>query len=390
VDFYPIWTFLGICIIAFTLPGTIEILLVTLGAICDSLMPIKSKTLFTNKKLAVVIPAYNEDKTIRRTIRSFKLCKEKFDIFVIADNCTDNTEKISLSEGVNVLRRENRFQRGKNHALHFAFTQLLLKDYEIFVVVDADSIVQANFISAIMNHFSHGADAVQVRYGVLDPQKTIRTKLMNIAFLAFNFLRPKGRKFFGLSVGILGNGFGLSRYVLKALPYQIESIVEDLAYHVKLVEQGFKVDFIEETTLLGEMANSETGSKIQHTRWEGGRINLIIKETPPLLKKVLKGKFYLLEPLLELLLLPLAYHCFLLIILVFLPLSFTKIYALFALGVVSIHVITAIILGGGGRNEFIALLAAPFYLIWKLTLLKEIFSRIKQNSPWERTPRNKK
>ena len=69
---------------------------------------------------------------------------------------------------------------------------------------------------------------------------------MNVALLAFNVLRPRGRARWGLSCGILGNGFGLARKTLEAVPYDASSVVEDLEYHLRVVESGRRVEFLGE------------------------------------------------------------------------------------------------------------------------------------------------
>ena len=69
-----------------------------------------------------------------------------------------------------------------------------------------------------------GADAVQCRYGVLNAGDSLRTRLMNVALLAFNVLRPRGRDRLGFSAGILGNGFALRAETLATVPYVARSV----------------------------------------------------------------------------------------------------------------------------------------------------------------------
>ena len=115
-----------------------------------------------------------------------------------------------------------------------------MKALMLVFVVDADSVVDSNLLLEVVRKFRSGADGVQVRYVVLNPQDSLRTRLMNVAFMAFNVLRARGRERMGLSVGIFGNGFGLSRATLKAVPHDAHSLVEDLEYHLQLVRAGRK------------------------------------------------------------------------------------------------------------------------------------------------------
>ncbi len=122
---------------------------------------------------------------------------------------------------------------------------------------------------------------------------------MNVAFMAFNVLRARGRERMGLSVGIFGNGFGLTKSTLEAVPYDSHSLVEDLDYHLQLVQAGRKIVFAEGTHVRGEMPAGGRGASTQRARWEGGRLRTAIQNLPGLLAGVVAGKLRLLEPSLE-------------------------------------------------------------------------------------------
>src|SRR6185369_8853223 len=126
----------------------------------------------------------------------------------------------------------------------------------------------------------------------------------------------------GLSVGILGNGFALTGETLRAVPYDARSVVEDLEYHLRLVRAGSRVRFAATTSVWGEMPAGGSGVTTQRARWEGGRFRMIAEQAPALFREVLAGRLTLLEPLLELLLLPLALHVALLLLVLLLPVGF--------------------------------------------------------------------
>jgi hypothetical protein len=84
---------------------------------------------------------------------------------------------------------------------------------------------------------------------------------------------------------------------------------------------------------------------------------MIAESVLPLAREVASGRFRLLEPLLELLLLPLAFH----LCLVF--------AALAQIGIAAVHVILSVLRCGGGIEDIATLAVAPFYIFWKLGLL---------------------
>jgi cellulose synthase/poly-beta-1,6-N-acetylglucosamine synthase-like glycosyltransferase len=229
---------------------------------------------------------------------------------------------------------------------------------------------------------------VQCRYLVRNPEGSMRTRLMNLALMAFNAFRPRGRERWGLSVGILGNGFGLRRAVLAAVPYTASSVVEDLEYHLRLVEAGYRVEFVESTSVFGEMPVKGAGVKTQRARWEGGRIRMMREHGPSLAGRVLRGRLRMLEPLLELLLLPLAMHVALLLMtLVAAPSAIVLTYAAVAFGFLALHLIGAVWRCGGTWRDLGALGAAPFYVLWKLAMIPVLIRTSRSNSAWVRTER---
>jgi cellulose synthase/poly-beta-1,6-N-acetylglucosamine synthase-like glycosyltransferase len=211
---------------------------------------------------------------------------------------------------------------------------------------------------------------------------------MGVALRGFNVVRPLGRETLGLSAGILGNGFGLSQKTLNAVPYLASSVVEDLEYHLSLVRSGRRVSFVNETTVYGEMPVKGKGVQTQRSRWEGGRLRMLLDKSPQLALDVLRGRFLMLEPLLELLLLPLAFHVLLLLIAITTPLAFARYTGVAGIAVVILHLIAAISVGGGTWRDGAALLAAPFYILWKVMLIPSLLRNARSNNEWVRTSRN--
>ncbi len=378
-------------LILLTLPGTLELAMITLAGILPSRDRLPKGTVTRIAKVAVVVPAHNEAAAIVRCVRSISACtlpdSVELRIVVVADNCTDATAELARGADARVLVRSDSAKSGKGFALQYAFQILLDEGFDAVLVIDADSVVDSNLLLEVVREFRSGADGVQVRYVVLNPQDSLRARLMNVAFMAFNVLRARGRERMGLSVGIFGNGFGLARATLEAVPYDSHSLVEDLDYHLQLLKAGRKVVFVEGTHVRGEMPAGGRGAATQRARWEGGRLRTAVQNLPGLLAGVVAGKLRLLEPSLELLLLPLAFHVTLLGLTALMPFSLARIYALFALALVAVHVVIGILVGGGDWRDFRALLWAPFYVAWKLFALPKTLQSARSVAPWIRTDR---
>jgi cellulose synthase/poly-beta-1,6-N-acetylglucosamine synthase-like glycosyltransferase len=382
---------LALGVLLLTLPGTLYLAVLSLAGG----LPIRPSTKpRLSGRLAIVVPAHNEASGIRRTLENL-LALAATDlatqVVVIADNCTDETAEIARNCGARVLERQDALLRGKGYALDFAFQQLLQEDFTAVVVTDADSLAAPNFIDSLRAHFGAGAQALQTRYTVLNPGDTPRTQLAEIALACFNILRPRGRQQLGLSVGILGNGFALRREVLEIVPYTATSVVEDLEYHLQLIAKGYRVEFVDDTYILGDMPSGEQGQNTQRARWEGGRLRMMLDHAPSLAGKVLLGKWRFIDPMLDLLLPPLAYHVLLLGLALTLsiwhPYSLAFALTLCSFAAITLHILVAMHVSDLSWKRLRIIFYLPSYLFWKLRMVVSTLRAARRSSKWIRTDR---
>ncbi|TDT72447.1 cellulose synthase/poly-beta-1,6-N-acetylglucosamine synthase-like glycosyltransferase [Hypnocyclicus thermotrophus] len=377
----------SIILVICTLPGFLEITLLTFSNVF--LKDKKNKKIKKDIKLAVLIPAHNEEKLIKRCIKSIKKSSDlgySYDIIVIADNCTDKTIEISKSENVKVLERNNKEKRGKGFALKYAMEKLKNENYYGYIIIDADSIIKENLIEEFGNAFLNGALAVQCLNFVNEPYISRRNSLMHLALMSMNGLRPLGREKLGISAGILGNGFALSKQLIDEIGYNVNSIAEDIEYHLEIINSGKKVKFLKDTAVYSDFPTTEEGAKSQRARWEGGKFYLQKKYFFKLLKEVFKGKFHLIEPLLDLMILPLAFQVTLLLIIGIIGGTGFKIYSLINIFIISFHIVLSV-LYFGKLKDLLIIFEVPKYIFWKIINLPLILSHSKKNTEWIRTDR---
>ena len=159
-----------------------------------------------------VVPAHNEEKLLPKTLTN--LVSEldydsvKYEVVIIADNCTDKTAEIAQSFGVTTLERTNAQQRGKGYALEWGLDQCWQagKSPDAVIILDADTIVSPNFLSAMSAELAKGHQVIQSFYSVLNPAESWSAGLRYAALSVLHFVRPQGRKLYGGSAGLKGNG----------------------------------------------------------------------------------------------------------------------------------------------------------------------------------------
>jgi 1,2-diacylglycerol 3-beta-glucosyltransferase len=347
----------------------------------------------------VVVPAHNEETEIGETVRILRAMDypaHLFRVLVVADNCTDGTAAQAAAAGARVLVRQDAERRGKGYALAYGFSRCLREAFaDVVVVVDADTIVSANLLSAFAARFEAGAAVVQADYTVRNPRASWRTRVMTIALAAFHGVRSAARERFGLSCGLRGNGMGFSRAILAEHPPQAFSIVEDLEYGIQLGYAGIRVHYVSEARVFGHMAVSERASRSQRRRWERGRQALVRTHVPTLMKQACRQRDpRLFDLALDLLVPPIGQLALI---------SSLGLAASVAARAFDFHVVVAIWLWTAASTLLIAhvlrgwsfsgvgiiglfdLLWAPVYVIWKLSLRTRDKGRTPQE--WVRTTR---
>jgi 1,2-diacylglycerol 3-beta-glucosyltransferase len=264
------------------------------------------------RRFDVIVPAHDEESGVAHTVASLlgvDYPPELRRVLVVADNCTDGTAACAAAAGATVLVRDDPQRRGKGFALAFAYERSLADGFaDAVVVVDADTVASPNLLRAFDAQLSRGAGAIQARYGVANASLSWRTRLMAIAFALFNDVRSLGRDRLHLSTGLRGNGMCFATRLLREVPHDAFSIVEDLEYGIRLGESGHRVHYAPDAAVLGQMVSSARASRSQRVRWEGGRLRLARERGPALLVRALRSRnVVLLDLAVDLIVPPLAY-----------------------------------------------------------------------------------
>jgi hypothetical protein len=239
-------------------------------------------------RLAVLVPAHNEESGIEATLDSLSACEYPPDarrIVVIADNCTDATAALSSRAGAEVWTRTNPSQRGKGFALIWALQRLFEErdEFDAVVMVDADCLASPNMLRAIDLRLRSGASAVQVDYVAGNPEDSPVAALRFGAFALADTVRFLGKQRLGLSCGLVGTGMGFTRELLERTPWTATGLVEDGEYHLHLVLAGERAEFVPDASVSQAVPTSMRASSEQQARWERGRLQLIRRWSPRLL-----------------------------------------------------------------------------------------------------------
>ena len=254
-----------------------------------SLVKLKDKPLKVKKdhRFMALIPAHNEEAVVGNLIESLKnqtYNKELYDIYVIADNCTDNTAKIARDAGAIVYERFDETKKTKGYALNWFLQQKIKEDapYDAFFVFDADNIVDKNFIKNMNKKLCQGEDVVQGYRDIKNPSDNWITAGYAIFYWQMHRFYHLARYNIGLSPLLNGTGFMVKFDVIKPQGWDTETLTEDIEFSLKRIIKGKKLGWATDAIVYDEQPTGFRQSWSQRSRWTVGHIQCIQKYTKEL------------------------------------------------------------------------------------------------------------
>jgi len=394
---------LEVLLLFFTVLGLIPVLVLFVQVLA-AFVKRKNGQLKSDSKVtfSIIIPAHDEEAVIDSVLVGLLSHDCHADqIFVVADNCTDNTATLARAHGVNVLEREDQTHRGKGFALDFAIQHLKAQQDspDVVIIMDADCYLETGSLNNLASVCSLSDRPVQSLYLMKNATKAIglKQKVAEFAWIVKNRVRPLGFGNLGLPCQLMGSGMAFPWEVIKRFDLANSSIVEDMKMGIDMAREGYPPKFFDGVAVYSYFPEATTAERSQRTRWEHGHLGMILSEGPRMLWQSLTHRDLRLFALaLDMMVPPLA---MLVLLLVFL-LTVNSLYWLvtgngfplflsltaFLLLVVSVSLAWS----GWGKKiiGFKELLSVPLYVLNKLPVyLNFIFQRQKE---WIRTDRGRK
>ncbi len=250
-------------------------------------------------RFAVVVSARNESSVIGNliaSIRSQNYPRELVDIFIIADNCTDNTAEIARSAGAIVYERFNKEQVGKGYALDRMFniieTEYADKNYEGYIIFDADNVLDPNYIAEMNKVFDNGYRIITSYRNSKNYDTNWITAGYSLWFLREAKYLNNARMQLGTSCAISGTGFLVSADVIRENNGWIHHLLtEDIEFTTDSIIHGEKIGYCADAILYDEQPTKFSQSYTQRLRWAKGFYQVFKNYGAKLVKGVFKGSF---------------------------------------------------------------------------------------------------
>ena len=236
-------------------------------------------------RFAVLVAARNEELVIGPLINSLltqDYPSDLYDIWVIPNNCTDNTALAAWNFGAKVLECTVPV-KSKGEVLRFAYNRLRGRQYDAWLIFDADNVVDSRFLAEMNNARLAGVQAAQGYRDSKNPYDTAVSGCSSIYYWMMDRFHNGGKAGMGLSAMIGGTGFMVTQRLLDRLGgWRTETISEDLELTAQTVLAGERVAYVPKAVTYDEQPLTWEQSFTQRRRWTSGTLQVARRYLPDL------------------------------------------------------------------------------------------------------------
>ncbi|MDN3642969.1 glycosyltransferase family 2 protein [Lutimonas halocynthiae] len=220
------------------------------------------------RKIAILIPGYKEDQVIIEVTKSALLQRypmNLFDVVVIADSF--QRETMDQLRALPIKLVEVQFdQSTKSKALNKGI-EAIGDHYDVAIVLDADNIMEPNFISKINKAFNNGYMVVQGHRAAKN-ENTSFAILDAISEEVNNHIFRKGHRALGLSSGLIGSGMAFEYHFFKNTMAKVNAVGGfDKELELRLLKSGETIEYLNDAMVLDEKIQKSQDFQNQRRRW---------------------------------------------------------------------------------------------------------------------------
>lgn len=257
----------------------------------------KSHGPLKHNRYAILIAARNEEAVLPHlldSIRAQDYPAEYIDVFVVADNCTDDTASVARSHGATVYRRFNQAQVGKGYALNFLLRQIQgnegLERFDAFLIFDADNLLEKDYISRINRVCSDGYAAFCGYRNSKNYGSNWLSAGYGLWYLHESAHLNRSRMLLGTSCAVSGTGFGFTRQLLEEMGgWNYFTLTEDIEFGTWCATHGIRIGYCHEAVTYDEQPTSFAQSWRQRTRWVQGGMQVSLRYAKDFVKGIFRG-----------------------------------------------------------------------------------------------------
>ena len=328
-------------------------------------------------RFVILIPSYKQDKVIEQAVISVlsqAYPQRMFDVTVISDH-QDEMTNMRLAQYPITLLTPNFAESTKAKSLQYAILNLPeFKIYDIAILLDADNIVEQDFLQKVNDAFEAAATKAIQLHRISRNRDTTIARMDSIFEEINNAIFRKGHINLGISSAIAGSGTAYDFAWFKTNVMKTKTSGEDKELEALLLRQEYFIDYFDDIYVYGEKKRNTVKLNEQRGRWASQQFQNFVRNIKFLPGAIFKKQYDLADKIIQWMLMP--------------RIAMVAIIILMSIMLPFIHM--SIVLKWwllASYTLFIFALVTPDYLVeemWDKTFLRSPFKSI-----WKRIRNNK-
>ncbi|MEG1535691.1 MAG: glycosyltransferase family 2 protein [Clostridia bacterium] len=267
---------LVIGIVLFLLAGMPKLIYYVVGMFCRKTKPLPPAS--KNHKFAVIIPARNESAVITTLLESLKaqtFPREFYDIFIAVEKHDDPTCEIAKKYDAEVYFKQDFSKNGKGFVLEEVVDHITTnhadKNYEAYFIVDADNILNVDYLEKMNQALDAGYDICLGNRNAKNWNGGWLAACTGLNFIRFSHFQNFARSKFGITVLLSGTCYYIKTDIVKAHGgWQWHSLTEDVELTTVSALNNYKTHYIDDAVFFDEQPTDLHTSFNQRKRWVKG------------------------------------------------------------------------------------------------------------------------
>ncbi|MFA6871443.1 MAG: glycosyltransferase [Bacteroidaceae bacterium] len=246
-------------------------------------------------KIAILIPAYNEDQKIIQTVQSFQeqsYDSTKFQLFIIDENLQQETLKELAAKNLTIIEHINYTAKNKINALRSFFEKIETAEdnYDIAILMSPGNCVDTNFLDKINDAFYAGCLVIQT-HQIAQKRNTSIAVLSAVSEEINNSIFRKAHRRLGLSSALIGSGMAFEFDLLKELTYttHTNSIIKD--FERIILKKNIYIEYLNVVYTYEEKTNNNLVFYKERKQWVVAQLYGLLRGAFSLPKAFIQGNW---------------------------------------------------------------------------------------------------
>ena len=261
----------------------------------------------TQNRFVVLIPSYQQDDVIEHTVISIlgqTYPQRLFDVVVISDHQREMTN-MRLAQYPITLLTPDFAESTKAKSLQFAILNLpVFKIYDIVLVLDADNIVEQDFLAEVNDAFETAATKAIQLHRISRNRDTAASRMGSIFEEINNNIFRRGHIILGMSAALAGAGTAYDFNWFKTNIMKAKTAGEDKELEALLLRQGYFIDYFDHILVYGEKQRTTSKMNEQRSRWAIQQMQNFIRNIRFLPGAIFKKQYDLADKIIQWMLVP--------------------------------------------------------------------------------------